>query len=552
MSNPDRTRSLLPRPYLSGAILSLLLLTVPATVRAHGGHGNEFQSGNATRETATSIQVDPEIAKQLGIIVEPVANQRVDVGLKTTGQIETLPNQRVEVTTPTPGKVVELLVEPGASVRSGQPVAVLAAPELVDLRVSSQEKRAEAEAEIQRALADLRLAEQNLERQRQIAAADLEQATIQVNVARERYDRDRELEGAGALPRRQMLESQALLAQAQAELARATSQREVLEAENQLQHARSGLQVAQSRLQLSNAAYQTRLQQLGTLAHEKGLVVVTAAIAGRVAEREVTLGQAFEEAGGKLMTIVNDRKVFVTANIYEKDLAKVKAGQRIRAKVPALPDRAFNGRITILGSVVDGEARVVPVKAELDNPKGALKPGMFAELEVLTAQTATPILAIPTSAVVDANGKHLVYLQNGNAFQAVEVVLGQTVGDLVEVKSGLFEGDAIVTQRAPQLYAQSLRGSGKSTADEPPEAQATEPQILSWPVTGWMGATGGIALVGAAFMAGAFWSQRRNREIAPSVSHEFAARLEDNLDNHKRPTLSGAIASAKELEDHRD
>jgi membrane fusion protein, heavy metal efflux system len=77
---------------------------------------------------------------------------------------------------------------------------------------------------------------------------------------------------------------------------------------------------------------------------------------------------------------------------------------------------------------------------------------------VLTDRTPTAILAIPTSAVVEANGKKLVYIQNGNAYQSVEVTLGQTSGDMVEVKTGLFEGDLIVTQRAPQLFPQSLRG----------------------------------------------------------------------------------------------
>ncbi len=72
------------------------------------------------------------------------------------------------------------------------------------------------------------------------------------------------------------------------------------------------------------------------------------------------------------------------------------------------------------------------------------------------------LLAIPSSAVVDANGKKLVYVQNGDAFQPVEVTLGQTSGDMVEVKTGLFEGDLAVTQRAPQLYAQSLRGVARN------------------------------------------------------------------------------------------
>lgn len=67
-------------------------------------------------------------------------------------------------------------------------------------------------------------------------------------------------------------------------------------------------------------------------------------------------------------------------------------------------------------------------------------------------------MAIPSSAIVEANGKNLVYVQNGDAFDGIEVTLGQTSGDLVEIKTGLFDGDLIVTQRASQLYAQSLRG----------------------------------------------------------------------------------------------
>ncbi len=98
-----------------------------------------------------------------------------------------------------------------------------------------------------------------------------------------------------------------------------------------------------------------------------------------------------------------------TANIYEKDLAKVKTGQGVSLKVGSLPDRTFNGRIAVIESVVEGETRVVPVKAELDNSDGVLKPGMFAELEVLTDRTPTAILAVPSSAVVEANGKKLYY-----------------------------------------------------------------------------------------------------------------------------------------------
>ncbi|WP_245927736.1 efflux RND transporter periplasmic adaptor subunit [Aphanothece hegewaldii] len=507
-------------------------------VFAHAGHGDEFQGEKATSDAGEPIQVDPEMAKQLGIVVEPVTNRQIDVGLKTTGQIETLPSKRVEVTAPTPGKIVELLVEPGASVRAGQPVAVLAAPELVELRVSSQEKKTEAQADFRKAQADLQLAQQNLERQRQIAAADIERAKTQVNVAQERYDRDKELEESGALPRRDMLESQTQLAQAKAELAQANSQQNVLEAVNLLQRAQSDREVAKSRLNLSNATYQTRLQQLGTLANEQGMVVVTAPIAGRIANRPVTLGQSFQDAGGQLMTIVDNRKVLVTANIYEKDLDQVKQGQRVKAKVASLPKRTFTGRITIIGSLVEGETRTTPVKAELENPNGVLKPGMFAELEVLTSPTAILIVAIPSAAVVEANSKKLVYVQNGNAFLPVEVTLGQIFGDWVEVKSGLFAGDAIVTQRAPQLYAQSLRGGSKKEESEDKKettSQANKTLSSSLPVPEWLaGAGGGVLLSTVAFSAGLLAYRRQqiktdsnSRNPTPSSFPESTTRAEE-------------------------
>ncbi len=558
MRHSNRFQPSTPIRYVSFTLLSLVLLSAPAAVLAHAGHGDEFHGANEATQPMGAIQVDTQTAKRLGIKVESVKRQQLAIGIKTTGQIETLPSKKVEVTTPISGaKVVELLVEPGTSVKVGQPVAVVAASDLVELRVNSQEKRAEAQADLQKAQADLKLAQDNLEQQRHIAAADIAQARTEVEVSREKYSRDQELASAGALPRRQMLESQAHLREGEAQLTKASSRRDVLETEAQLKRAQAAVEVAQSRLHLSDATYQTRLQQLGTAASDKGLVTVTAPISGTVSDREVTLGQTFQDAGGKLMTIVNDNRVYATANIYEKDLDKVKMGQRAIAKVASLPGRTFNGRIAVIGSVVEGETRVVPVKAELDNSGSELKPGMFAELEVLTDRTATAILAIPSSAVVEANGKKLVYLQNGNAFQPVEVTLGQTSGDIVEVKTGLFEGDLVVTQRAPQLYAQSLRGGSKPSENEQKKAatpQMTERKTNDFPVPWWlMGIGGGVA--GVAIASFSFWLGRRTKpQLVPAAAG--LAQTPENSPNgsaHKDYfVLADNVLSEDESPEHRN
>lgn len=512
-SNPRPRNHAIASRYLSSTLLTLLLLTPATKIVAHGGHGNEFQGGSQA-QSAGAIQVDPATTKRLGLKVEPVTRQRLAFGVKTTGQIESLPNQQVEVTTPVGGTVLRLLVKPGDSVQAGQAVAIMTSPELAELRTTAFDRKAEATAAVQQAQADLRLAQQNLTQQRRIVATDIQQARTEVNVAQDRYDKDRMLLERGAIPRRQVLESESNLAEARAALAKAESGLPVSEAQAQLQRAQSAVEVAQSRVNLSDKTYQTRLQQLGASPNADGTLTVTAPISGVVADQEITKGESGQDAGRRIMTLVNGSSVQVSGNIFEKDLEQVQVGQRVRVKANGLPNRTFNGEINVVGAVVNGESRVIPVKAELDNSGGLLKPGMFVELEVLTDRTPAAVLAIPKAAIVETNDKQrVVFVQNGNAYEATEVTLGREAGNLVEVTSGLFDGDQIVTQRANQLYAQSLRG-GTTVDDhsEAPAPSASSPQSSALPW--WVMIPAGGAIAAGTFWAGMFWANRRTRRFA--------------------------------------
>lgn len=521
--------------------MSLLLVVSPITVLANNSQGKDLQEQGTTEPTQTTgaIQVDSETAKRLGIKVEPVTRQPLAVGIKTTGQIETLPNQKVDVTAPINGTVVELLVKPGALVTKGQTVAVLSSPELAQLRIDSVQKRAEAEPNLQQAQADLQLAQANLERQRQLVAADIRQAHSQLALAQERYDRDKELVAAGAIPRRQAQEDATKLAEVQALVAKAESRLPVLEAQAQLKRAQAVVEAAQSRIRLSSAAYQARLQQLATRANAKGLVTVTAPISGIVANRQITPGETVTvEAGSKpLMTIVNDNRVWATANIYEKDLDKVESGQQVRVKVTSLPNRIFEGRITFIGAVVEGATRVVPVKAELDNSNQLLKPGMFASLEILTDRTPIAVLAIPSMAVVESDGKQIVFVQEANAYRPVEVTLGRTSGSLVEVKSGLVDGERVVTEGATLLYAKSQGGSGIPTDnDDKPATGSGGSSSSKMQFPWWL-----VLPIGGA-LAGAFWLGRRTQ---PRVESPYGSETEVSI----LPEEGGAVHPVKDSPD---
>ena len=79
-------------------------LTTPIAVFAHAGHGNEFESEAAG--SAQSVSIDGETTERMGIAIEPVAPELMDVGIQVTGEIEALPSHRVEVTSPLPGTAI--------------------------------------------------------------------------------------------------------------------------------------------------------------------------------------------------------------------------------------------------------------------------------------------------------------------------------------------------------------------------------------------------------------------------------------------------------------
>ena len=538
-------RSCLKSCNLPGILAGVLLTASTSPILAHGGHGQEFQG--TSHQAAGEIQVDAATAKRLGLTVAPVRRQSLAVSLKATGQIETPPNRKVEVTTPIKGTVTQLLVQPGEVVQIGQPVAVLSSSEVAELRVDGIQKRAEAEADLRQSAAELTLAEQNYDRQRRIAAADLQQARSQLAFSQEKYDRDRDLLKAGAIPRRQALETETQLMEAKSVVAKSASRLEFLQAESQLQKAKSDVVLARSRIRLSDAGYEARLKQLGASANPNGTVTIKAPIAGTVADREITLGESSADPGKPILTILNDRSVLVAANVYEKDLGQIRVGQQVRVKVASLPSRILVGCISVIGSVVEGQTRVVPVKAELDNPDGLLKPGMFAELNLLTGRSSPSVLAIPQSAVVETNDKKtVVFVQNGNAYQPAEVSLGQAAGDLVEIKGGLFDGDQVVVKRATQLYAQSLRGGIPNPDGEAEPAAATPSseanKTFALPWWGWISLGGATAA--ATFWAGGAWANRRSRTALRQEIGSEAYTPTYETEVHLEPTPAAPLLQA--------
>ena len=321
-----------------------------------------------------------------------------------------------------------------------------------------------------------------------------------------------------------MRDAEKQVAEANGHLAKALNQKSVVEANAQVQKSTAAVTAAQTQLRLSDASYRGLLAQLGNRANAQGLVVITAPIDGTIAGTEITLGQSVADPGVKLMTITDDRQVLVTANIYERDLGRIKIGQQVSVKVPGTGAKLFSGQISRIGTAVDPQSRVVAVQATLANSDGSLKAGTFAEIKLATSQTTTPVMVIPASAVVEANLEKLVYVKSGDGYQPTTVTLGQTVGNLVEVKAGLFAGDSVVSQRAPQLYAQSLKSKPASEhgAAAKPDAASQTPVSQIPAYLGW-----GLVPAAGILVGGAFWlGKKSERNTTNSLAEPVGTKID--------------------------
>jgi len=143
--------------------------------------------------------------------------------------------------------------------------------------------------------------------------------------------------------------------------------------------------------------------------------------------------------------VVSTGRVKAVVNVVEKDIGKVKRGQPAVVRVDAY-DQDFPGMVTNISPVENPQSRSVEVEITVPNPGGKLKPGMFARSEIRAGKHDG--LVIPVSSVNRREDKSYVMVVGSDAAHEREVVLGQDLGEKIEVQSGLQEGEQVVTAGA--------------------------------------------------------------------------------------------------------
>ena len=333
----------------------------------------------------------PPITVQIG------AAAKGDIGASMTVVGNLIGQQTVDVVPRTGGRLVTVNVQLGDAVRRGQLLA-----KLEDFEIVEQVKQAEASLEV--------------------ARATIRQREADLKVAELNFDRSKNLY------QRQLLAKQAL------------------------DDAESRYMAAEAQIDLSKAQAQQTSARLEELQINLGNTRIVSPVDGFVGKRNVDPG-AWVSQNAPIVSVVEISSLRLVANVVEKDLRLVNTGDPATVEVDAYPGDLFKGQIARVSPVLDPATRTATMEVEIPNRDNRLKPGMYARVLLIIEERKGTTL-VPKIAVVDFDGKRGVWIPGGeNKVQFRETKLGIEDPERIEVLDGLKPGDRIVTEGAGSLRA---------------------------------------------------------------------------------------------------
>lgn len=340
----------------------------------------------------------PGGGQRLPMTVETAQVKRADMSTEVTVVGNLIGAATVEAGPKVAGRLEYVSVRLGDRVTRGQTIA-----KVEDLEIQEQVKQAKASYDVSAATirqreADLRLAQTNLDRSRNLYERQL--------IPKQTFD-DTDARYQAAL--------------AQLDLARA-------------QYAQTQARLDELKINLSNT-------------------VIASPVSGFVGKRVLDPG-AWVTPNTPFISVVDIGVVRLVANIVEKDIRRITPGLPADVEVDAYPGEKFVGRVAHIAPVLDPATRTGQIEVEIANPQFRLKPGMYAKV-AFTVDRKDNTLVIPTAALVDLGGNRGVFTAGATDQGAVanfkKIDVGIVNQTLAEVTSGLAEGDNIVTTGAAAL-----------------------------------------------------------------------------------------------------
>lgn len=236
-----------------------------------------------------------------------------------------------------------------------------------------------------------------------------------------------------------------------------------------LKSAQAEAVAAENRLHLLGMSQQ-QVEALATSGEVNPRLTITAPIDGLVVQREVTLGELVSPEREALLVLADMTTLWVLADVPEARLRDVAAGAGARVRIGGTPGSKYDGTVAFISPMVDAATRTAEVRIEVRGEAMALRPGMFAQVEIIAMEPGgaepAPAVAIPEEAVQMVEGRASVFVPvpgEENTFARRDVVVGAPVGGLVPVHSGLVEGERFVAAGTFILKAELGKGGAEHT-----------------------------------------------------------------------------------------
>jgi multidrug efflux pump subunit AcrA (membrane-fusion protein) len=349
--------------------------------------------------------------------------------LEATGSLAA--DEQTDVAPATSGKVVAVGVDLGTFVQQG---AVLVRLDDRDSRIRLDQATAQlsqAQSQVRQAEARIGLRPgQSFDVER---VAEVSAARVALNLAEIQLRRMERLLESGDVSRSAYDQQKAQRDQLREQLEAIRTQARQNYAG--IATARAGVEAAQSQVASARKAIAD--------------AVVTAPLSGFVSDRPADVGE-YVTPSSKIATLVRTNPLRMRIDIPEQAVSNVQVGQSVSVSVSTYPDRSFSGRVHHISPSVTPNSRTLTVEAEVENGDNLLKPGQFATVRILLPQ-AEPAVLVPARAVrTEAGTSRVFVIKDGRAQQRI-VQLGQTEGDLVEIRSGVAADEQVATSNVELL-----------------------------------------------------------------------------------------------------
>ena len=389
--------------FSAGLLLGRSWLAGGESGDAQNASGSKPAGGASERKLAANqVRLSPEAIERGRIAIGPVSIHSFRQTLEATGRLALNEDAAARVGTIVTGRVTRVLATVGDFVKKGQALIYIHSHELLDARASAAKARA-AVTEREKALA--------------YAKAELERA-------------DRLL-AAKAVSKREQAQAAANVAAAAAEL----------------EQARAELARASEWLEHLTAPHDS---------HDD--IVIYSPITGVVLKRNVTLGTVVNEASD-LMVVANLDTLWAIAEAPQQQAASARVGQRVEIKVSTFGDRRFTGRVVHIGETLNPETRTAQVRCLVHNPRGDLKPEMYATISI-TSEKEEGVVAAPGEAVIEMQGERVVFVSLGEGlFEKKPVQTGRQQNGLIEIMGGLKQDERVVTRGGFFIKSEFLKST---------------------------------------------------------------------------------------------